>query len=408
MTLMQLEETWPFARDQEHPILPPPRLTELRKLGPVDIRLYDGTQTTLFTSYDDVVTIMMASEQVSADGRIEGFPYISQAARFNRGTRPTMDRLDPPEHDLQRAMLAPHVTVKKVAAMRPFVERFVEELLDRMAEKERVGGTVDLVADYAQLIPAAVICALLDFPLDDIGFFFDRVNIWMNDKGDPADILKATSDMNEYFDRVIEERRGGSGEDLITVYVRDFVDTGKLSHEAFLYQLHELITGGFDTTANTISLGTISLLEQHDQWELLVDGDDEFISKAVEEILRYVSTAHNSIFRLTLRDLEVAGTAIPARRAVIASQMAANHDPAHYPDPDRIDLTRDARDHVAFGRGLHQCIGQALARMELRVAFGALSKRYPNLMLLRASNDLPYRTAVVYGVDSAPVSLGIR
>lgn len=403
--LQKLDETWPFPRDPKNPILPPPRLAELRKQGPVDIEMYDGTLTTLITDYDGVREVLQ-SRDVSSDGRLEGFPYITDVSRVNRGGRPTIDRLDPPEHDDQRNMLVSNFTIKRVRELRGFFEEFIDGKLDEIAAKEAAGETVDLVADFAQPIPAAAIARLLDFPMTDVPFFLDRVHVWMNDKGDPADIRQAMDDITDYFERLIEERSGGDGQDLVSRLIRDQLEPGHLSRHQFLLTMHLLITGGFDTTANTIALGTMALLQEPEQWKELVDDtDDQLVAGAVEEILRYVSTAHNSVFRLTLNETPIGHTVIPAGKAVIATQMAANHDPAKWENPDTLDIHRDARDHLAFGLGLHQCIGQALARLELQIVFSKLTKRFPNLELVSPPEELDYRVAVVYGVERVPVRL---
>lgn len=409
MSLPQTEDTWPFARDPQDPVLPPPRLAELRDAsdrGLIDIRMYDGLQATLMTTYDAVRETLL-NEHMSSDGRRPGFPYISEGSRFNRGGRSTIDRLDPPEHDEQRGMLVNNFTVKKVREYRDFFEELIERLFVQMEEKEARGEHPDLVSEFAQPFPASAIARLLEFPMSDAPFFIDRVNRWMNDKNSPGDITAAMDDITAYFERLMDERAGGTGDDLVTRLVRDQVVPGHLSKQQFLMTMHLMITGGFDTTANMIALGTIALLQRPDQWRLLVeDTNDELIDGAVEELLRFVSVAHNSPMRLTLDATEIQGIPIPAGRAILPPQMAANHDPGHYERPDELDLTRDARDHLAFGLGLHQCIGQALARVELRIVFSRLPKRWPDLALAEPFTRLTYKQqSMVYGVERVPLIL---
>ena len=396
---VQLSESWPFARDRACPVLPPPRLAEIRKLDRlVDIELYDGTPCTLATRYDDVRAIMM-HPNTSSDATLEGFPYISAASRANRGERRTMERTDPPRHDELRSMLAAEFTIKKIRAYRPFLEALVERLLDQM---EAAGPPADLVASLAEPVPAAVICELLDLPADDAPFFNERVHTWMNDLGDPRDIARAMTDITDYFERLIDVRADGGGQDLVSRLIRDQLQTGKISRPDLLLMFHLLITAGFDTTANSIALGTMALLEDGDAWRQLA-ADPTLAAGAVEELQRYLSVAHNAVFRLTRGPVEIGDDVIPANHAVIASTLAANHDPDHYPDPARVDLNRDARDHLAFGVGLHQCLGQALARIELQVVFERLPQRFPGLRLDASVDDLRFRQAIVYGVETLPV-----
>ncbi|MCU1614624.1 MAG: Cytochrome [Frankiales bacterium] len=395
-------DVWPFPRDARCPVLPPPRLAELRDSSPLaDVSLYDGTQCTMLTRFDDVRDLLM-SGNVSSDGRKPGYPYISEASRANRGGRPTIDRLDAPEHDHQRFMLAADFTVKRVRQLRPFIDELVSDLLDDMQSR---GGPIDLVKDFAEPIPAAVIAKMLDLPLSDADFFLDRVQRWMSDTNDPADIRQAMADISAYLENVIDERSTGDADDLISRLVRDQLVPGNLSREQLVLTLHLLITAGFDTTANTIALGTASLLQHGSAWrELAENPDDELVDTAVEEIIRYVSVAHNSVFRLTTGPVGIGGEEIPEGRAIIALTMAANHDPAKFEHPDDIDIRRDAREHLAFGKGMHQCLGQALARVELRSVFQALPRRFPNLRLAQDLSSLTFRSSIVYGVDSLPVT----
>jgi cytochrome P450 len=393
-------DTWPFPRDTARPFLPPPRLSEFQQLDELtDIHMYDGTPATLATHFDDVREIIM-SPDVSSDGSRTGYPYVSEASRFNRGKRATIDRLDDPEHKRQRSMLAGDFSIKRVRELRPFLDQYIAGLLDGL---QAAGSSADLVTDFAELIPAAAIGRMLDLPEEDTDFFLDRVQRWMNDQNEPDDILLALNDITTYFESVVDERTGGSGEDLITRLIRDQVTPGHLSREQLLLTIHLLITAGFDTTAKTIALGTVALLDHETAWEEL-RADPSLVPGAVEEIIRYISAAHNSVLRLAQAPLPVGHQVIPAGRAIIASTLAANHDPRHYPDPDRIDIHRNARDHLAFGMGLHQCLGQSLARVELQAVFSVLPGRFPNLEVAIPRDELAWNsTAVIYGVDTLPV-----
>jgi cytochrome P450 len=167
--------------------------------------------------------------------------------------------------------------------------------------------------------------------------------------------------------------------------------------------LHLLLLGGFDTTANMISLGVLTFLEHPDQLADL-KADPSLVPQAVEELLRYLTVAHHVAFRLATGELEAGGTCIHAGEGVIAPLAAANRDPEVFEDPDVFDIHRDARSHVAFGFGIHQCLGQPLARVELRVVFERFFQRFPTLRLAVPSEELRFRNSMIYGVESLPVT----
>jgi cytochrome P450 len=402
MTLRTIDTQWPFKRDPAHPLLPPPEIAEIRAQGdPVEVALYDGTRATLFTNYEQVTTVLM-SPNSSSDGAAPGFPYISDSTRANRGSRPTIDRLDPPEHDRQRAMLAPSFTTKRIRQLKPAIEATVEGLLDDLEKK----GSADLLSDFAELVPANVITTLLGLPYDKADFFLDRVHRWMNDQNDPADIAEAMDDIKVYFGQVIDERAGSEGTDLISILVRERLETGQIDRNQLIITLHLLLSAGFETTANAIALGAVALLQEPEAWrELAETEDEEVVKRAVEEVLRFVSPAHQTHIRLASEPIPVGHYTIQAGDGIIATQLGANHDPAQFPDPDRLDIHRDARSHLAFGLGLHQCLGQALARLEMQIVFTLLPRRFPNLRLEKSVTELSYRTSsVAYTASPVPVT----
>lgn len=401
MAFPTIEHTWPFPRNADAPLLPPPLLDECRAKGIVSMKMYDGAEVLLATGYDDVRTIA-TSAGISSDGRNPAFPYISAASRAGRGKRPSFDRLDPPEHDVHRRMIQPSLTVKRVREMRPFLEALIDSYMDEM---ERIGPGVDFVSVFAEPLPAAAIAKLLDLPDEDSSFFIEKIHVWMNDQGDPADVAAAAADINAYFERVFAERAGGDGEDLISKIIRENVEPGEIDLTQFLHTLHLMIAAGFDTTANVVVLGTKALLEHPTAWaELAADTDNELVPKAIEEILRYTTVAHTSLSRVSREPIPVGHEVIPAGTGIIASLMGANYDPAQFPDPETLDIHRDARSHLAFGIGLHQCVGQSLARLELAAVFERLPKRFPGLRIVSDEDDLEYRPAIIYGLRELRVA----
>jgi cytochrome P450 len=351
------------------------------------------------TRYDDIRTVL-GSPAASSDTTRPGFPQSSESLKAMRGRQRAFVRMDPPQHSEHRRMLMRDFAVPHVATFRPYLEARVSELLDDMEQK---GPVVDLVTALAQPVPASMICKMLDLPWEDSDFFQDRLDTWMSLETSPEESWEAASDVHKYFDRLVDERAADPGEDLISRLVTEHFNAGHLTREELLHMLHLLVVGGFDTTANMIALGTITLLDHPDQLTAMLD-DPALVPGAVEELLRYLSVTHHTAFRLAMDDIEVDGRTIHRGEGLIAPLPAANHDPSRFPAPGEFDIRRDARGHVAFGFGIHQCLGQALARLELQVVFPQLFGRFPSLRIAANRDDLRFTNALIYGVKSLPVA----
>jgi cytochrome P450 len=365
-----------------------------------EVNLWNGKPAWLATRYDDVRSILRNHTQISSDTTRDGFPHPSEAGAMRRGSQRSFNRMDPPAHDAHRFMLTADFTVRRVRALKPYLDQLVEEAFLRM---EGLPQPVDLVSALAQPVPAAMITVLLDLPEGRAAWFQDRINTWMALDTAPADADQAGQDVLDYFDDLIGERMEGVGDDLVSRLIRDHLQTGDLTRLELQHMLHLLLVGGFDTTANMIALGTLTLLEHPDQRDAIV-ADPELVPGAVEELLRYLSVAHHVGFRLAIDEVELGGKCIHAGDGVIAPIMAANRDPQVFPDPDTFDVRRDARGHLAFGYGVHQCLGQALARVELQAVFAKLFQRFPNLQLAVPMEELRFTDAIIYGVEELPVT----
>jgi cytochrome P450 len=351
------------------------------------------------TRYQDIRSLL-SDARLSSDTSAEGFPQSSAAVVAQRGGQKSFIRMDPPRHDQHRLMLTADFMVRHVREMRPFIDALVDRCFDQM---DRSAKPVDLVRALAQPVPANVIARLLDLSDEGSAFFQERVDVWMRHDSPAEAAARASADAMNYFDQLIDERRDRPGPDLVSRLVRNHMLTGDLTRTELLHMLHLLVVGGYDTTANMISLGTLALLQRRDQFEAL-SGQPELVPAAVEELLRYLSVAHHVGFRLAARDIEIAGKCIHAGDGVIAPIMAANRDPEVFPDPDRLDIRRDARGHLAFGYGVHQCLGQALARVELQAVFAKLPRRFPTLRTAVGFDQLHFKSSLIYGVDELPVT----
>jgi cytochrome P450 len=397
VTETKTEHVWPFERTS--PLDPPPVFAELRATCPVSkVSTWNGREAWLLTRYADIRAVL-ADPGISSDLTIEGFPEPTPTVAAARGGQKNFARMDPPKHDQHRRMLAPDFKIHHVAELRGYLNELVDVLLDRM---EELGGPLDLVDMLAQPVPSSVICQILDLPTERSDFFQDRVKTWMSFDNPPAVASQANQDILDYFSEVVDERFDKPGDDLISRMITNQVKVGNLGKDELLHILQLLLVGGFDTTANMIALGTLTLLNHPDQLALLRD-DPSLVNSAVEELLRYLSVAHQVAFRLATDDIELGAQCIHAGEGVIAPIAAANRDPEVFADPDKFDITRDARRHVAFGFGLHQCLGQPLARIELQVVFSKLFVRFPHLRLARKADDLSFRNSIIYGVAELPV-----
>jgi cytochrome P450 len=392
--------TWPFDRDGRCPLDPPPALKAIRERCPIArVDMYDGSKATLLTKHADIRAVLSA-DGVSADTNRAGFPHASETARSIRMGQRVFARMDAPTHTEHRRMVNRDFLMPHVRKLQPHLEKMVEHMLDRLDTLPR---PVDLVAEFANRLPSSVIVELLGLPLADSGFFQDRMEVWHSLSSTPAESAQAKVDLTEYLADVIAERRESPGRDLISRLVVEQLAIDKLSDEELLQILHVLLVGGYETTANMIALGTIALLEHPEQLEAL-KADPTLWPNAVEELLRYLSVAHQATYRLALDDVKVPSGYVHRGEAIIAPVMAANRDPAVFDNPDTLDIRRDSRAHLAFGFGAHQCLGQSLARVELRVVFPRLFERFPELRLVASANGIRYKNSMVYGAESVLVT----
>jgi cytochrome P450 len=389
---------WPFGRTD--PLLPPPAFDEIRATCPMSkVEMWDGSTSWMATRHADV-RALLRHPAMSADSSLPGYPNSSANHAASRGGQKGFIRMDSPEHDVQRRMLTKSFSVPQVSTLRPFVEEVVDRLLDEM---EAHGGPVDLLEALAEPLPSIAICEILALPADDAGRLLDMVNRWMNLNSRPEESAAASAELSAYLDALVVERVEHRGDDLVSRLITDQLETGAISRPDFIAMLNLLIVGGFDTTANMIALGTILFLRHPDQADDLRANPD-LAPGAVEEMLRYLSVAHHVGSRVPREDLELSGVCIHAGQGVIAPVPAANHDPEVFEDPHRFDIRRDARDHVAFGFGIHQCLGQNLARIELQVVFTKLLTRFPTLALEVPEAELDFRNSMIYGVSALPVT----
>lgn len=394
---------YPMARADRCPLDPPPDLSALRSDGPLTrVRLWDGSTPWLITRHAEQ-RALMADRRISADPTRDGYPYQNENLRERRTRLRTFITMDDPEHARLRRMVTGAFTVRRIEGMRAGIQRIVDELIDDMLAGP---APVDLVSAFALPVPSMVICQLLGVPYADHEFF-QRISRTLIKRSTPADVSReAQGELLGYLDRLIERKLAEPGDDLLSRVAAERVATGEMSRPELAAMGLLLLIAGHETTANMIALGTYALLTHPDQLAALRDSDDpRQIAAAVEELLRYLTIVHTGRRRVAIEDIEVAGEVIRAGEGVIFPSEIANRDAAVFTDPDELDVHRDARGHMAFGFGVHQCLGQPLARVELQVVYGTLYRRIPTLALAADPATIPFKhDSVVYGVHELPVT----
>ena len=392
---------YPMARAAGCPFDPPPGLKAAQQEGPLTkVRIEDGRAFWLVTRYADQRAVL-ASSKVSSDMQSPGYPQPQR--NIDSGTKVGFILMDDPEHQRLRRMVTAPFMVKRVEAMRPAVQKIVDGLVDDLLAGPK---PVDLVTAFALPVPSLVICELLGVPYADHDFFQEHSKTIIKRTATAEERGQATGALMAYLDELVGEKLEHPGDDLLSALAAR-VAAGELSrHDAADIGVL-LLFAGHETTANMIALGTAALLRNPAQLALLRDTEDpKLVSSAVEELLRYLHITHSGRRRAVLADIEIGGQVIKAGEGVIMPNDIGNRDPEAFPgNPDELDITRDARHHVAFGFGVHQCLGQPLARMELQVVYSTLYKRIPTLRLAVDIADVPFKhDGQIYGVYELPVT----
>jgi cytochrome P450 len=319
---------------------------------------------------------------------------------------------DPPDHTRLRRLVSKGFTMRRVAELRPRVEAITSALLDDMAARAAAGeAEVDLIEAFAFPLPVIVICELLGVPAGDRESFKDWSHAMLSSVGEPGQFRTAATSMYYYFTELLAAKRKAPADDLVSalIAVRDAGDgadgAGSFDERELVAMLFLLLVAGHETTANLIASGTLALLTHPAEFGRL-RRDPSLLPGAVEELLRYANPLNHATERFTLEPVEIGGVTIPAREWVLCVTSSANRDPARFADPDRLDVGRDPGGHVAFGHGIHYCLGAPLARLEGEVAFGALLARFPGLSLAVEAAQLRWRpSSLIHGLETLPVRL---
>ncbi len=376
-----------------------------------EIRETDGVRTVvnalgmtvyLITRHDDIKEVLSDHQRFS-NTRPPGFvlpgaPQMS-AEELASARAGNLLGLDPPEHQRLRRMLTPEFTIRRMTRLADRVVEIVDAQLDEM---ERTGPPADLVQTFALPIPSLVICELLGVPYDDRDDFQRRSARQLDLSLPIPQRLEMQRQGREYMRSLVERTRQHPGDDILGMLVRDHGD--ELTDDELVGIASLLLLAGHETTSNMLGLGTLALLRHPDQLAAVRDEPDA-VGPAIEELLRWLSIVHSAIPRVTTTDVEVAGVKIPEGEMVFVSLPSGNRDPNYINTPEVFDIRRGAMGHLAFGHGVHHCLGAPLARLEMRIAFPALLRRFPTLALAGDFDDVQFRSFhFIYGLKSLEVT----
>ncbi|MFF8788918.1 cytochrome P450 [Streptomyces sp. NPDC015125] len=388
--------TLPTARSAGCPFDPPAELAALRAERPLTrMRYPDGHVGWLATGYSAVRAIH-ADPRFSSRYELMHYPFEGgYTGELPPAPVGDLTGLDAPEHTRYRRLLMGKFTVRR---MRRLTARFEEIATEHLDAMERQGPTADLVEAYAKPLPALMICELLGVPYEGREVFQRHTETVMTQGATMDEVVAATAALQEILAELVSAKRAEPTDDLLSdLTTTDLTDEELAGIGGFL------LAAGLDTTANMLAHGTFALLSHPHQLAAL-RSDPGLADQAVDELLRYLSIAHTGA-RSALADVELEGQLIKAGETVTLSIEAANRDPERFPDPDTLDLHRKATGHLAFGHGIHQCLGQQLARVEMRVALPALLTRFPTLRLAVPPEEVPLRHRMnIYGVHRLPVT----
>ncbi|MGW2713990.1 cytochrome P450 [Streptomyces sp. NPDC001356] len=390
-----------FPQDRTCPYHPPTGYGPMRDGRPLSrVTLYDGREVWLVTGYS-TARALLADPRLSSERRRPGFPVPTPRFEAGRDRKVALLGVDDPEHHRQRRMLIPSFTVKRAAALRPWIQRIVDELLDAMIAQ---GPPAELVSAFALPVPSMVICGLLGVPYADHEFFEEQSRRLLRGPT-AAETVQARNRLEDYLGGLIDAKAGEAepGDGILDELVHDRLRTGELDRADVVSLAMILLVAGHETTANMISLGTYTLL-RHPGRLAELRADPALLPAVVEELMRMLSIAEG-LQRVALEDIEIAGTTIRAGDGVLFGTSVINRDTSVYDDPDALDFHRCDRHHVAFGFGIHQCLGQNLARAELEIALGSLFTRLPELRLAAPAQDIPFKPGdTIQGMLELPVT----
>jgi cytochrome P450 len=385
-----------MQRAAQCPLAPPIEFENWREEPGLRRAIWNGQPTWIVSRYQDIRAALV-DPRLSADT----LPNIISPS--SEGSTPLIfARIDDPEHHRLRRMMTSQFTFRRTEAMRPQIQELVDHYLNKMID---AGPPADIVRDFALPVPSLVIALLLGVPPEDLELFQHNTSVGLDINSTEEQRVQGFVEMYNYIQELVERKARDPGDDLISRLIIDYVATGQLDHDTVAVNGVIMMQAGHETTANMIALGTVALLENPDTFERLGRTDDPaMIANAIEELMRYLSIVHAQVDRIATEDLTIGGQLIRAGDRLLMSLPAGNWDPEFVDSPETLDVDRKARGHLAFGYGVHQCIGANLARVEMQVAFATLARRLPGLQLAVPPGELRFKEADIYGMKELPVT----
>lgn len=387
----------PLPRKPRCPLAPPDEFAEWRAADGLQLASWRGEPTWVISRYADIRAALV-DPRLSADTISAAMKSVSED-----GNIPLLfPRIDDPEHHRLRRMMTRDFTFRRGEAMRPQIQELVDGFL---ADMLAAGPPADLVRDFALPVPSLVISLLLGVPYEDHEFFQRNSTAGLDARSSVEEKAAATGEIFGYVFDLVRRKQADPGDDLLSRLIVDHVATGALSLETAAMNGVIMLQAGHETTASMISLGALALLQQPDELARVRDGEAATVGAVVEELMRYLSIVHSLVERIALEDLVIGGQPIKAGDRVLMNLPAGNWDAEFVARPDALDSARGARGHLGFGYGVHQCIGQNLARVELQVALATLFRTLPGLQLAVPLEDLHFQhEQEIYGVEELPVT----
>ncbi len=387
----------PVPRAAHCPLHPPAEFTRWRQEPGLRRAMYHGRPAWVVSRYQDIRAALL-DPRLSADT----IPASLKPASPDSTTPVMFARIDDPEHHRLRRMMTRDFTFRRCEAMRPKIQELVDQHLDEMIGK---GPPADLVEDFALPVPSLMIAMLLGVPSEDLGLFQHHSTVGLQTSTTDEQRAESFGAMYAYIQELVHRREHDPGDDLISRLVTGYVMTGELTRETATMSGVVMMLAGHETSANMISLGTVALLQHPEVFKRLGRTDDQaLVANIVEELMRYLSIVHSQVDRVATEDFTLGGQLVRAGDFVVMNLPAGNWDTDFVDDPEAFDVERNTRGHLGFGYGVHQCIGQNLARVEMQVAFATLARRLPGLKLAAPSNELRFKEADIYGMKELPVS----
>jgi cytochrome P450 len=356
----------------------------------------DGHNGWLVTGYQQAREIL-ADQRFSSDIAVKHMAFpTDRPADLEAGVPGLMEHMDPPEHTRIRRRLMGQFTVRRMRQLVPRIEQIATDYAEAMVRK---GPPADLVDDFALPVSSKVICELLGVPFSLRDRFESDSEKLLRLEIEPDEARAALTDITGLVDDILKRKRAEPADDVFSV----LVTADDIAEAEILGATLMLLVAGHVTTANTLALGTFALLQHPDQLAKL-RADESLIENTVEELLRYLTVVHIGVQRSPTEEVEIDGVTMRPGEAVLIHLPSVNRDPSRFPDPDRFDIDNGGLGHLTFSHGIHQCLGQQLARQELRIGFGTLLKYFPDLRLAVDPEEVPMRSNMaVYGVHSLPV-----